>query len=147
VFGNFIVGITSGLVVTLSVVVFRALWISKIVPWFEERVYKDAKIEGEWFSLYPTWSDLRQEMIFLIRHGHEVTGTIMCTKGQDEGEKYDIQGSFRNMILPLIYEVNDRTKTDRGTITLKAVENATRLEGVIGLYSNRTDSIRSSNVV
>jgi hypothetical protein len=147
VFGNFIAGITSGLFVTLSVVAFRALWISRIVPWFEERVYKDAKIEGEWFSLYPTWMDKRQEIIVLKRHGHAVTGTVTCTKGYDEGVQYEVQGSFRNMILPLTYEVHDRRRTDRGTITLKLTRNAIRFDGNIAFYSDPYDSIRSSDVI
>jgi hypothetical protein len=70
-----------------------------LVPWFEERVYKDAQIEGKWFSLYPTTEEHRQETISLTRHGHAVTGTMICTAGFDEGEQYQLSGSFRNLIL------------------------------------------------
>ena len=44
--GNLIAGVVSGLFVTVSVFVFRIIWTSKMVPWFEERVYKDAKKEN-----------------------------------------------------------------------------------------------------
>jgi len=145
--GNFIAGLTSGLFVTLCVVVFRALWISRIVPWFKERVYKDAKIEGEWFSLYPTFGNERQEYVTLKRHGHAVTGTMTCIKGgSDEGQQYDVEGSFRNMILPLTYEAHDRERTDRGTITLRLTRNAKRFDGKIALYKDIDDSIASTDV-
>jgi hypothetical protein len=150
--GNLIAGIVSGLFVTLSVFVFRILWKSKIEPWFEERVYKDAKIEGQWLSVYPAMgSDAgkRQEIIVLTRRGHAVTGTMTCIKngGRDDGQQYDLYGSFRNMILPLTYETHDRQKTDRGTIALKLTYNAGRFEGSVALYVDATDSIQSTDVV
>ena len=43
---NIITGLVSGLVVILFVLVFRSFWNAVIVPWFEDRVYKDVKIEG-----------------------------------------------------------------------------------------------------
>ena len=42
---NIIIGLVSGLAVTLFALVFRNFWNAIIVPWFEERVYKDVKIE------------------------------------------------------------------------------------------------------
>ena len=50
---NIISGLISGLVVSIFVLVFRQFWNSVIVPWFEERVYKDVHIEGKWFGLFP----------------------------------------------------------------------------------------------
>lgn len=144
---SLISGVVSGLLVAVVVVIFRGVWKEILVPWFEERVYKDARIEGEWFSLYPKWSDRRQEAITLTRHGHAVAGTIVCTTGKDEGERYDVTGSFRNMILPLVYETSDRQKTDRGTITLKLVGNARRFRGIVAAYSNHRDLISSGEVV
>jgi hypothetical protein len=73
---------------------------------------------------------------------------MTCIKhgGRDDGQQYDLQGSFRNMILPLTYESHDRQKTDRGTITLKLTYNSGRLEGKIALYSDPDDSIKSTDV-
>ncbi|WP_136678599.1 hypothetical protein [Neptunomonas sp. XY-337] len=144
---NLVSGLISGLVVTLFVVVFRAIWHSIIVPWFEERVYKDVRIEGKWFGLYPTSVDLRQDVIVLKRHGHAITGTLTCVKGSDEGDEYSLSGSFRNLVLPLIYESTDREKTDRGTITLRAINNGERLSGRIAFYHTIKDSIDSGNIL
>lgn len=138
---NIIAGLVSGFVVTLFVLVFRQFWNAVIVPWFEDRVYKDVRIEGKWFGLYPGSKDLRQDVIVLKRHGHSVQGKIICSKGGDEGDEYSVCGSFRNMLLPLVYESTDKTKTDRGSITLRCTTNGERLTGQIALYSTFEDSV------
>lgn len=144
---NLIAGLVSGIIVVLLVLVFRTFWYRVIVPWFEERVYKDAKIEGQWFSLYPTTTDHRQEVITLNRHGHTVSGTMVCTSGDDAGEQYQISGSFRNLILPLVYESESTSKTDRGTITLKLVGNAQQFRGKVAAYYTPRDSVGSTDVI
>lgn len=144
---NLITGLVSGLIVTLLVVVFRAFWERILVPWFEERVYKDAQIEGKWFSLYPMTEEHRQETISLTRHGHAVVGTMICTAGLDEGEQYQLSGSFRNLILPLVYETESKSKTDRGTITLKLVGNAQELRGKLAAYYTPEDTIKATEVI
>lgn len=145
---NMIAGLFSGLLVTLLVVVFRSFWENILVPWFEDRVYKDIRIEGTWFSLYPEANDpKRQEIITLSRQGHTVTGTMTCTNGKDEGESYCLSGSFRNLILPLIYETADRSKTDRGSITLMAIHNGQRLHGKIAAYINERNAITDADVI
>lgn len=101
---NIVAGLVSGLVVTLFVVTFKRFWDVVIVPWFEERVYKDVKIEGKWYGLYPTTKDLSQDIIVLKRRGHFIEGKLTCTLGHDEGREFSLQGSFRNMILPLTYK-------------------------------------------
>lgn len=145
---NFVAGLVSGLVVTVLVIIFRSIWLKIIVPWFEDRVYKDAHIEGTWFSLYPTLVELREEAITLQRRGHAVTGTMVCVAGgHDEGLQYKVRGSFRNMLLPLVYESKDKAKTDRGSLTLRLVRNANRMEGKIALYHSDTDTVDSWHVV
>lgn len=144
---NVMAGIISGLIVTLFVVVFRNFWRGSIIPWFEDRVYKDLKIEGTWFSLYPTVIGERPETITLKRHGHAVTGFIVCNSGADEGKIYYISGSFRNTILTLFYESADRRNLDRGTITLKSVKNGSRFVGKIASYEDYSDSITSKEII
>ena len=145
--GEFVTGITSGIVTTILVFVFRSLWRSSVIPWFEERIYKDIKIEGDWFSFYPESSDERSEKVEITRRGHSIAGSMTCMTGGDKGEKYNLTGSFRNMILPLIYESADRNKSDRGAISLRATSNGQRMVGKISLYVDQSDQIASSTVV
>lgn len=145
---NIIVGLTSGLVVSLFILVFRHFWNAVIIPWFEERVYKDAKIEGKWYSIYTEKSmKNRKEVISLKRHGHFIKGNIVCVSGPDEGEEYNISGSFRNMILPMVYENTDSSNTDRGTITLKSNGSGKKFSGKVSYYSGPSDNIEDSNVI
>lgn len=144
---NIVVGLISGLTVSFIVMVLGKLWKGLVEPWFEERVYKDLHIEGKWYSLYVNAVDFRQETISLKRHGHTVTGTMMCTTGEDDGEEYHICGSFRNMLLPLTYEATDKKKTDRGSITLRSTFNGERLVGKIALYETRFDEVETGQVV
>jgi FtsZ-binding cell division protein ZapB len=144
---NIIAGLISGITITFLILVVRKFWDAVVVPWFEERVYKDVKIEGKWFALYPYEISLRQELIVLKRHGHSITGTMICTNGPDEGSEYSLCGSFRNMLLPLIYESTNEAMTDRGTITLICVQNGEKLNGKLALYNNRKDAITSGNVI
>lgn len=140
-------GLLSGLIVTAFVVLFRSLWHKIVVPWFEELVYKDATIEGKWFSFYPATQEMRQETITLKRHGHTVSGTIICAFGPDEGQSYSVRGSFRNMTLPLIYESDDRSRTDRGTFTLRLVRDGQRLRGYAAYYNTASDTIEPTQII
>jgi len=145
---NIIAGLTSGLFVSLFILVFRHFWNAVVIPWFEERVYKDAKIEGKWYSIYTeNGMQHRREVISLKRHGHFIKGTVICGSGLDKGEEYTVSGSFRNMILPLVYENTDNSNTDRGTITLKSNHSGKRFSGKVSYYDGPTDNILDSNVI
>jgi hypothetical protein len=47
---SLIVGVVSGVVTTILVFSFRIVWKKIIMPWYEERLYQGAKIEGVWSS-------------------------------------------------------------------------------------------------
>lgn len=144
---NIVIGLVSGLVVSFLVLVIGKFWRGVVEPWFEERVYKDLHLEGKWFSLYVETGDYRQEIINLKRHGHAITGTMICKNGADEGEEYSLCGSFRNLILPMTYESIDKNKSDRGAITLKSSHNGQRLVGEIAMYETKSDSIDTAQVL
>ncbi len=144
---NLWVGLISGLLVTCIVLVANKIWLRVVVPWFEDRVYKDLHIEGKWYSLYVSSSHFRQEVINLHRSGHKISGSMTCKTGPDDGEEYCLNGSFRNMLLPLTYEATDKAKTDRGTITLRSVYNGERMEGSVAMYNTGRDAISTSFVV
>jgi hypothetical protein len=144
---NLIAGFVSGLVVTLFVVVFRSFWRSVIVPWFEDRVYKDVKIEGTWYTVNPTIVGERPETVTLKRHGHSVSGSLICNSGEDEGRIYNLHGTFRNMILTLFYESVDQECLDRGTIALRCIHNGGRFAGKMANYRDDTDMIEAKEII
>ncbi|EHK5111959.1 hypothetical protein I2702_004778 [Vibrio parahaemolyticus] len=144
---NLVAGLVSGLIVSFLVLVVGKFWRAVIEPWFEEKVYKDLRIEGKWYSLYVDAADYRQEVVNIKRKGHSIEGIMMCKTGVDEGEEYTISGSFRNMLLPLTYEARDRKKSDRGTVTLMSTHNGERLVGKVALYHTKYDEIETAPVI
>ena len=82
--------------------VFEILWKELIEPWYEENVYRDAKVEGEWETeLMALNSDkgAYKELVSLKRTGHKVTGEIGCISGGEKGRICDVEGTFRNLLL------------------------------------------------
>lgn len=144
---NAVIGLVSGLFVSFLVLVIGKFWNKVIEPWIEERVYKDLHVEGKWYSLYVESGDYRQEIVNLKRHGHTITGIMVCKIGADDGEEYTLCGSFRNLLLPMTYESSDKNKSDRGTITLKSSHNGQRLNGEVAMYETRSDSICTARVI
>ncbi|CAH6889072.1 conserved hypothetical protein [Vibrio chagasii] len=144
---NVVVGLVSGLFVSFLVLVIGRFWKGVVEPWFEERVYKDLQIEGKWYSLYVETGDYRQEIVNLKRHGHTITGNMTCKNGADDGEEYILCGSFRNLVLPLTYESADKTKSDRGTITLMSSHNGQRFIGEVAMYETKSDAIDTAHVM
>lgn len=51
IFSSLASGIISGLITALLLFVFAVLWRKNIEPWFENLLYQDVCIEGEWFGI------------------------------------------------------------------------------------------------
>lgn len=141
---NILLGVISGLLATLLTVGFRRIWLSIIVPWFEELVYKDAKLEGTWYVLYDDMDDDRYDVVTVKRTGHHVTAHMTCSASDDAGKTYCIIGSFRNLILSATYETEDRQGLDRGSMTLMLTANGKRMVGFIAFYSDPNHEISDS---
>ena len=134
------IGIVAGLITTFIVVVLRQIWIGIIQPWYENRVYQDAEIEGKWHGSYKDTED-GEELITIKRTGHKITGTITTINGADKGKKYIFTGSFNNLILTAAYSAKDVASLDRGTYSLMLVNNGTKLVGHAAFYEDTTHKI------
>lgn len=135
-----VIGVVSGLVASFIVFVLHKLYLSVIRPWIEDRVYKDARIEGRWCISYPEMSEV-EEQVTLERSAHKVTGQINCTKGPDAGKIYDVEGTFRNLLLTLTYASADRSALDRGAFVLQLNGNGGSFCGHSSYYYNQDHSI------
>lgn len=143
-FTNVIVSVCSGIGVSFLLFLLNQFWKNTISPWYENKIYKDLCIEGKWFCLS---FEYRQDIINLERKGHNIDGTMTCLNGLEKGEEYLISGSFKNLVLTLLYETKDKTKADRGSFTMMAKNNGTRLKGKIAFYDNNRDAISIGNMV
>lgn len=138
---SLVVGVVSGVVAALLVFTFRSLWERIVMPWYEERLYKGARIEGCWLSevTFPEGEKNKHRMQ-LHRVGYTVTGTTTCYEGYSEGNSYDLQGTFKNLTLSCTYQINDPRRLERGSMVLMLVNDGTTLKGQLSFYDDRTNS-------
>ena len=134
------IGVTSGLVATFLVFVLHKFYLAVIRPWFEDRVYQDARIEGRWCINYPEMPEV-EEQVTLQRAAHKITGQINCSKGPDAGKIYEIEGTFRNLLLTLTYTSADSAALDRGAFVVQLNGNGTSFSGRSSYYYNEEHSI------
>ncbi len=144
----FINGVAGGMVATGLTAAINGIWLSKVIPWYEERVYHDARFEGDWAAI-ETFSDSNQKeagkfSISLKRKGHHVTAKSTCLDGPDKGKIYLMTGSFKNLILTLNWVPEDTKSLERGTIAAKLVENGRKFIGYGAYYSPITEKVHSS---
>ena len=138
--GNISIGVIGGLVTTLFVVVLRSIWVNIILPWFEEKIYKDAKIEGTWKGAYKNGA-CGDEVIKINQSSHRITGTMTCISGPDKGQVYQLEGEFKNLILTASYSSREIGSLDRGSITLMLKNNGHELTGHCSYYSDEEHNV------
>jgi hypothetical protein len=135
------IGVVSSILAVLIVFFVQCIWKGIVEPWYEERIYSDAKIEGVWELTYPELH--LKESVTLKRKGHSVTGTIVVTASSDTGKTYELDGRFKNLILTVSYSATDKSALDSGTFTLMLVDNGRRFNGVSSLYVDGQNKIES----
>lgn len=138
------IGTVTGIIVSVLIWAAQQFAVKVILPWHEDLIYKDAKIEGRW-SAKATIEGADVERIWVItRKGHAITAKVTSTHGPDAGETYLVQGTFKNMVLTGSYENTDRASTDRGTYTLRLVHDGALMEGVLLASSSDSSCVLSS---
>ena len=88
IFSAILSGIVSGFVVAVLFSVFGQYWITKIVPWYEEKVYQGSKIDGEWELIDESAPDnpwRQTEKLTISQSAHRLSGEGMYLPKQ-EGE-------------------------------------------------------------
>lgn len=141
------IGIIAGLVTAAILFFFHEIYLKIIRPWIEDRVYKDARIEGRWCITYPEIDDGIEEQATLVRAAHKVTGQINCSKGPDVGKIYAVQGTFRNLLLTLTYTSADTSALDRGAFVVQLNGNGTSFSGRSSYYYDVDHSIQGAACV
>lgn len=133
-----VTGIVSGLISAILVFIGVKWWNRAIVPWYEERVYKDVKISGVWETSYEDNNTIVHEVATVEQNAHRVWGEITC-----EGEEYLFEGEFRNLILTARYWEKSRNTLDRGTFTLMLKGHSNTLRGFYAWYLGEESNVKS----
>ena len=141
------VGIVASLISVFLSLLFREVWIKIIVPWYEERLYKGAKIEGIWHTTTEYEDGGANESIYTIkRKGHKVWGEIYSPNGMDKGKKWKFQGQFRDLIMTAIYESTNPRILDKGSTSLMLNHNGEKLTGCLVYYANNGNCMKSTQI-
>lgn len=72
----------------------------------------------------------------LKRNGHQIKGKILEIGGASDIHTYDIQGTFKNLILTANYESTSENHIDRGALSLMLIKNGEVLEGFFSSYND-----------
>lgn len=136
------IGVVAGLITSLIVILFQRLWVEVVQPWYEERVYRDTKIEGRWIIEYPDRQAV--EVAELKRRGHRVSGVITVSDGADLGKSFLFNGTFKNLILTGSYSAVNQRSLDRGSFAVMLKNNGQTLEGHAIYYVDEDSDMSSA---
>ncbi|GAJ21217.1 unnamed protein product [marine sediment metagenome] len=115
-------GVLGGLLATFLILVFAKYWKQVIIPWYEDRVYKDIRIAGKWRTKGEHNKEVFEENARICQKAHRVWGNIIY-KTEKGVADYEFEGEFKNLILTARYWVKEENNLDRGTFTLMLRNN------------------------
>jgi hypothetical protein len=142
---SLLAGVVSGLFVSFAVFFFRVYWLRVIQPWYENRLYQGAKIEGSWTTTinFPDGTT-NTHRINLERTGYSISGSVVCISGYSEGQAYAFSGTFKNLLLTASYQATNSRNLERGTFTLMLIEGGSRLRGHLTYYDSLVHSVMAA---
>ncbi|MDP2383632.1 MAG: hypothetical protein Q8N00_12600 [Nitrospirota bacterium] len=135
------IGALTGLIVSGIVLIIGQFTVKVVLPWYENLVYHDVKIEGRWYGTAQV-SGIEVTRVWIIsRQGHNIAATVTSTSGPDVGQVFHVTGSFKNLLLTATYVHSDQTNTARGTYTFKLVGDGHKFDGVIAYYATGSEKV------
>lgn len=141
---NLLLGIIGGIVAAPLTLALQQFWFKVITPWFEERIYQDAHIEGKWKGTIKYGDNEGETLLFDIRRqSHRITGTMLS---QEDGKIFEIVGDFRNMIMTITYVSQNKQTVDRGGFTFLLIKNGQELQGHGAFYYNPDHKITTASI-
>jgi len=135
-------GVLSGIIAAFLVFVVAHYWKKIILPWCEERVYKDVKISGEWRTHGNEGGQTFEETAKVYQNAHHIWGEIFYQR-ESHLITYEFEGEFRNLILTARYSVKAQHDLDRGTFTLMLRNNGKMLKGFFAWYVDNENDVVS----
>lgn len=135
-------GLVSGLLTTLLVFVTSRYWQRVLMPWYENRLYQDIRIDGDWIGTGIEYGIPFTEIIRVHQTAHHVKGETTFKRGADIVD-YEFEGEFKNLVLTVQYWAKRENNLDRGTFTLMLENNGEALRGHYVWYSPTDNCVQS----
>lgn len=111
---SFWIGVTSGIVTTIILYIFRQLFgqlISGLAGVFVR------SIKGTWIPSFKKGGDFHNEQAEVYQIGPWVWGKIRYST-EDKNREYKFKGTLRSEVLVATYEIENPISIDRGAFTL-----------------------------
>lgn len=140
-----IANVVTGLAGLLAGFLVPVLWKRVGRPWIENLLNRGARIDGLWLTRidFPD-GEYNKHRMTLKHTGHSVSGEILCTEGYSEGQEYRFDGTLRNSILTVTYQIKDENKIERGALALVVKRDAQVLDGHLIYYESNTENTNTA---
>ena len=131
---SLVTGVISGLLAVFLVFVITTCWRKILVPWYENRIYQDIRIDGVWSGSGVEREKPFTEVIRVKQIAHRVEGEIVF-KNRNAIIEYIFKGEFKSLLLTAQYYAKQESNLDRGTFTLLLHNNKKTFHGYYTVYS------------
>lgn len=146
------VGIISGLLTAVILLILRNLFFDSFLPWYRQIMYKGVDLNGSWFS----YSNAQKTLLELKQHSDTISGkaTVQLMKEFipekhieaihiDDIRTFDIEGDISERFVHLKLRHTDRNRLGMLILLLQVEGDGTKLTGQGCWYSPGTSTIMS----
>lgn len=150
-FETILLGVTAGVLTSLSLFFLKSIWISTFLPMYQAARYQGADVSGVWSSEYYD-EKLKSKATFsldLKQRAHRLDGSLFFShKSGDEktSVNYNIEGEYWEGCLTLKCRNTDRKGFSQGSMFLKITYNGHRLDGSFSYRSSKTGDVVNSPI-
>jgi hypothetical protein len=138
-FYDLTIGVASGVLTSALALASKQQW-PLIQSWFDPEIRRQAKmIQGQWTTTEAFLASKTQGTYSLTikPKGRRITGSLRGLEGPDPDADFDIEGTFKDLILTFTWRKKGLHALESGATTAKLVREGT-LEGH-GLYIEPRD--------
>ena len=145
-------GIVSGLLTTFLIWLLTVIWRSKIVPWYEARVYQGIHIQGAWSLEHDKDAEdpwAHSESLTLVQTAHRISGAATLSSLEDPERppsSLTVDGGISDRIVSLSLNSPLKDRLSYSVLLLEVVGDGTILSGEVSFYNVESSQIESSSV-
>ena len=116
------------------------------MPWVRKIRYFGISIAGSWRTELIVENEVIREKVNIFQDGTSVRGIFIVPK-ENETRTYGFTGKYSDLLLTGLYEQKDKKSTDRGSFTLRLINDGKSFVGICSLYSFVHEDIVSGEYV
>lgn len=150
--GQIVVGVVSGLVAGVLLLVVTHYWQKALVPWLEERQYKGIRLAGTWeledVDSAPTvWS--QRELLILEQNAGRISGSqVLYPKDEHDLDvkTLELAGTVQDGFVTFMSHSRDGGSLSRGVFLGQVTSGGERLHGDATFVNLVSGGIQSDQV-